>query len=101
MVCLLCYSDIDSHDHLFFKCPYSSQLWNRVLQKTKMSDTCTSWGGVIEGFAGCYNGNSIASVVRRLCLATCVYLVWQERNNILFGDIKEVWMTCSRYFVIF
>nr|GEU40118.1 reverse transcriptase domain-containing protein [Tanacetum cinerariifolium] len=32
------------------------------------------------------NGNSIGSIVRRLCLATCVYLVWQERNNRIFRD---------------
>ena len=74
MVCLLCYSDSDSHDHLFFKCPYSSLLWSRVLHKLKMTDTWSSWGDVIGSFAGCYNGNSI----RRLCLATCVNLVWQE-----------------------
>ena len=51
-----------------------------------MTDTWSSWGDVIGSFAGCYNGNSISSVVRRLCLAACVYLVWQERNNRLFRD---------------
>ena len=42
MVCILCYSDMDSHDHLFFNCPFASKLWCRVMQKLKMKDTSTS-----------------------------------------------------------
>ena len=55
----------------------------------KMTGACPSWGGVIGRFDGCYNGNSIGSVIRRLCLEACVYLVWQERNKRLYRDEKR------------
>ena len=32
------------------------------------------------------NGNNIGSVVRRLCLSACVYMIWQERNNRIFRE---------------
>lgn len=89
MVCLLCYGNEDSHDHLFFKCPYSSELWSKVMQNIIMDDNHSNLEGVIENFGETYNGNSIGSVVRRLCLAACVYFVWQERNNRIFKDERR------------
>ncbi|GJS45691.1 RNA-directed DNA polymerase, eukaryota, reverse transcriptase zinc-binding domain protein [Tanacetum coccineum] len=39
------------------------------------------WKDTVNEFAEMQNGNTIRSVVRRLCLAASVYLIWQERNN--------------------
>ena len=89
MVCLLCHSDMDSHNHLFFKCPFTNQLWNMVLHKLKMHNHSSDWEGVFGSFANMYNGNSIGSIVRRLCLAASVYTVWQERNNRFFRDERR------------
>ena len=86
MVCLLCYSNMDSHDHLFFNCHFSNMLWLKVLKKLKLTGKSSNWAEVIERFGEFYNGNSIGSVVRRLCLATCVYMIWQERNNRIFRE---------------
>ncbi|GJR26469.1 putative nucleotidyltransferase, ribonuclease H [Tanacetum coccineum] len=36
-----------------------------------------------------WNGNSINSIVRRLCLAASVYFIWQERNSRIFKDEKR------------
>ncbi|XP_022015029.1 uncharacterized protein LOC110914549 [Helianthus annuus] len=30
MCCALCFADIDSHQHLFFECKFSSHIWNKV-----------------------------------------------------------------------
>ena len=35
MQCALCAQGIDSHEHLFFKCRYSSHIWNKVKKKPK------------------------------------------------------------------
>ena len=47
------------------------------------------WQTLIGKIASLYNGNSINSVVRRLSLATCVYMIWQERNCRLFRDERR------------
>ena len=89
MVCLLCYCDSDSHDHLFFNCNYSRQFWAKVMHKLKMQIFNTKWERACEKFVEYYNGNSVGSIVRRLCLAASIYLIWQERNNRLFKDEKR------------
>ncbi|PWA55517.1 reverse transcriptase zinc-binding domain-containing protein [Artemisia annua] len=89
MVCLLCYSDLDSHDHLFFNCSYTSKFWAKVMHKLKMDNSNTDWEGVVGAFVDSYNGSSVGSITRRLCLAASVYLVWQERNNRLFKDERR------------
>lgn len=60
-----------------------------VLQKLKMHNYYSDWEGVFGRFANQYNGNSIGCIMRRLCLAASVYIVWQERNNRLFKDEKR------------
>ncbi|GJR84403.1 reverse transcriptase zinc-binding domain-containing protein [Tanacetum coccineum] len=81
MCCPLCKQDSDSHGHLFFECEYSKVLWNKLL---KMIDV--DWRTNMSAFARSYNGNSINSIIRRLCIAASVYLIWQERNNRIFRD---------------
>ncbi|GKB13748.1 RNA-directed DNA polymerase, eukaryota, reverse transcriptase zinc-binding domain protein [Tanacetum coccineum] len=45
-----------------------------------------NWSNNVAAFARRYNGNSISSIIRRLCIAASVYLIWQERNNRIFRD---------------
>ncbi|GJU01500.1 RNA-directed DNA polymerase, eukaryota, reverse transcriptase zinc-binding domain protein [Tanacetum coccineum] len=49
------------------------------------------WDNTIEELAFLPNGNSICSIVRRLCLASAVYSIWRERNNRVFRDEKCNW----------
>ncbi|PWA74721.1 hypothetical protein CTI12_AA251010 [Artemisia annua] len=81
--------DIDSHDHLFFNCSYTSELWAKVMHKLKMHNSNTKWEEVIVSFVECYNGSSLGSITRRLCLAASVYMVWHERNKRLFKDERR------------
>ena len=50
VVCSLCHSDIDSHDHLFFNCSYTSEFWAKVMHKLKMHNSNTKWEKVIDSF---------------------------------------------------
>ncbi|GJU58064.1 hypothetical protein Tco_1235830 [Tanacetum coccineum] len=47
------------------------------------------WNDLVNIMAGLYNGNAIGSIIRRLGFAASVYLIWQERNNIIFKDVKR------------
>ncbi|GJU04192.1 hypothetical protein Tco_1114530 [Tanacetum coccineum] len=49
------------------------------------------WGDIIDELAEKLNNNSIWSIVRRLCLASAVYAIWRERNNIIFRDEECSW----------
>ncbi|GJZ55975.1 RNA-directed DNA polymerase, eukaryota, reverse transcriptase zinc-binding domain protein, partial [Tanacetum coccineum] len=89
MVCPLCYEDMDSHEHLFYKCEFTSNFWRMIKRKIKFQCAELEWHDLVTKLSRMQNGNSIGSIVRRLCLAACIYLIWQERNNRIFKDDKR------------
>ncbi|GJV75553.1 RNA-directed DNA polymerase, eukaryota, reverse transcriptase zinc-binding domain protein, partial [Tanacetum coccineum] len=64
-------------------------MWQMVKRKSKVKINGSDWGSIIQELAIMQNRNSIGSVVRRLCLAASIYLIWQERNNRLFKNAKR------------
>ncbi|GKC03934.1 RNA-directed DNA polymerase, eukaryota, reverse transcriptase zinc-binding domain protein [Tanacetum coccineum] len=47
------------------------------------------WNELVDMIANIYSGNSIDSIIRRLDLATSVYLIWQEQNYRIFQGEKR------------
>ncbi|GJZ75907.1 RNA-directed DNA polymerase, eukaryota, reverse transcriptase zinc-binding domain protein [Tanacetum coccineum] len=66
---------------------YSRQ--DQKMRKSEVKINGSDWGSIIQELASMQNGNSIGSVVRRLCLAASIYLIWQERNNRFFKSVKR------------
>ena len=91
MMCPLCSKDMDSHSHLFFKCQYSAQLWQEVAKKMGVDCGNMEWNDIVTELVEKLNGNSVGSIIRRVCLAASVYLIWQERNQRIFRDEKRSW----------
>ena len=84
MKCPLCKRVNDSHNHLFFECEFSSNVWEKLKDKMEIMWMSNSWCDVIEQYANDPCNNSIGSVLKRIGLATCVYHLWKERNARLF-----------------
>ncbi|GJZ25601.1 reverse transcriptase zinc-binding domain-containing protein [Tanacetum coccineum] len=89
MMCPLCSNDMDSHNHLFFECEFSNKLWNMVKRRIEYHSSGQNWQDIITELSTLQNGNTIGSIIRRLCFAACVYLIWQERNNRIFKNEKR------------
>ncbi|GJW67965.1 RNA-directed DNA polymerase, eukaryota, reverse transcriptase zinc-binding domain protein [Tanacetum coccineum] len=89
MCCALCKNDAESHSHLFFECEYSKTFWSKVVDKVGMACNNYKLNEIVAGLSKKTNGNSIDSIIRRICFAASVYLVWQERNNRIFRDEKR------------
>ncbi|GJR55897.1 reverse transcriptase domain, reverse transcriptase zinc-binding domain protein [Tanacetum coccineum] len=83
--CPLCKSQPDSHDHLFFSCPYSSQVWLRITNLADMLSTLPMWDDIVDWLLPISKGNSVNSIVGRLILVASTYFVWQEINSRLFA----------------
>ncbi|GJT13483.1 RNA-directed DNA polymerase, eukaryota, reverse transcriptase zinc-binding domain protein [Tanacetum coccineum] len=47
------------------------------------------WNQTVDSISDMYCGNYIVSIIRRLSIAACVYLIWQERNWRIFRDDKR------------
>ncbi|GJT04162.1 mitochondrial proton/calcium exchanger protein-like protein isoform X1 [Tanacetum coccineum] len=84
MPCPLCKSENDSHDHLFFKCPFSKDVWSKIKGKLNESKWDSSCENVIDVIANEGCRNSIRSVIQRITIATSVYYIWNKKNKRIF-----------------
>ncbi|GKA24381.1 hypothetical protein Tco_0710414, partial [Tanacetum coccineum] len=61
----------------------------KVKDKMEISNDSRNWTDIVKDFSTMYCGNSINSIIRRLCLAAYVYLIWPERNCRIFRNERR------------
>ncbi|GKB10950.1 retrovirus-related pol polyprotein from transposon TNT 1-94 [Tanacetum coccineum] len=88
-LCPLCKAQPDSHEHLFFKCSFSSRVWDRLKVFTGMPNIPSDLNDIVECIKYVASSHSIRSVVCKLVFAASCYFIWQERNGRLFKKIKR------------
>ncbi|XP_022030601.1 uncharacterized protein LOC110931518 [Helianthus annuus] len=86
MCCLLCYENFDSHEHLFFECKFSAQVWRLVRDKPSMSSVQPKRNLIVEWLSERARSKTAANFICRLIVAASAYIIWQERNNRLFRN---------------
>ncbi|XP_022019377.1 uncharacterized protein LOC110919414 [Helianthus annuus] len=84
MCCPLCRYDKDSRDHLFFRCSFSSHVWNMVKDLAYMANVDSSWSSVMAWSQMHASSKSAEAIVGKLVVAASPYFIWQERNSRLF-----------------
>ncbi|PWA84315.1 reverse transcriptase zinc-binding domain-containing protein [Artemisia annua] len=87
MTCFLCNQQTESHSHLFFSCSFSKRLWERLKPHSKLEGISNDWACIISSIVLKPATNTIWSVIQRLVLGACVYVVWAERNKRSFDKI--------------
>ncbi|GJR96166.1 RNA-directed DNA polymerase, eukaryota, reverse transcriptase zinc-binding domain protein [Tanacetum coccineum] len=86
--CALCNKCADSHNHLFFTCEFSNEVWNDLLKLLNVR-LSRQWDHIVSEMKTLPSNKSIWSIVRRLVCSVAVYYIWQERNNRLFKKEKR------------
>ncbi|XP_059639813.1 uncharacterized protein LOC132282220 [Cornus florida] len=82
-LCNLCMNEDETHEHLFFKCSFSSYIWDHV------QHTCGLYCGernhtfIAKWIDNVWNGNcnSMDAITVRLCFSAAIYFIWKERNK--------------------
>ncbi|XP_071708702.1 uncharacterized protein [Rutidosis leptorrhynchoides] len=85
VVCPLCSLVMDSHDHLFFSCPFSKQVWTHMVAFTCLSPSCSAWENITQQLIQFGSRRMVRFIVAKLVFAACLYFIWQERNSRMFG----------------
>lgn len=77
--CNLCHSEIEDHDHLFFKCSYSSYLWQRCKLKLGLRPRrqCTLSSEIAE-FSRLFKEDNQVSELAKLTLNVAIWYLWHE-----------------------
>ncbi|GJR72494.1 hypothetical protein Tco_0084859 [Tanacetum coccineum] len=85
----LCNLIPDSHEHLFFVCSFSSQIWHYVRSMADMDLLPPTLHQIVTHLAPMAKHRTARSVIGRLLLAASAYFIWIERNNRLFKNSRK------------
>ncbi|KAM0010585.1 putative reverse transcriptase zinc-binding domain-containing protein [Helianthus debilis subsp. tardiflorus] len=89
MCCPLCNYDRDSRDHLFFQCPYASEVWGLVKNMVDMGNVTNTWSSIMQWMELNTNSRTLEHIVCKIMVAASTYFIWQERNNRLFSPLQR------------
>ncbi|XP_071714224.1 uncharacterized protein [Rutidosis leptorrhynchoides] len=79
----MCNTCADSHDHLFFECPFATDVWSRCRNLLNVP-LGTHWKDVVRVISPIASRNCVNLVVTKVMFAATIYFIWQERNNKIF-----------------
>nr|GEX52239.1 hypothetical protein [Tanacetum cinerariifolium] len=88
-VCPLCETQPDSHEHLFFTCLFSQQVWSHLNQYAGMRSAGLSMQSIISYLIPPAKKKMTRSVIGKIVVAATAYFVWHESNRRLIKGNKR------------
>ena len=84
-VCVLCHTEAETRDHLFFKCSYSDQLWRYLVGGILGSSYTDGWTEIVQKTSGSTLDKKSLFCLR-YALQAATYAIWRERNRVKHGE---------------
>ncbi|GJU12123.1 homeodomain-like protein, partial [Tanacetum coccineum] len=89
LCCKLCDAQPDSHEHLFFECPYSARIWILIRSLGGMELISPRLHDIISYLQPIAHRRNARSVIGRILVAAAAYFIWVERNNRVFKNSRR------------
>nr|VDC74896.1 unnamed protein product [Brassica rapa] len=83
--CVLCRGVQETCKHLFFQCPYSTEVWESLVKGLLRDDFTTDWDDIGEMVCG-RNYPPTEMFLIRYSLQAAVHSIWRERNGRRHGE---------------
>lgn len=87
--CVFCQVPMETLAHLFFECPYSSQIWEALTRRVMESRYTTSWRGIMRVALDQTQGKIMLFTLRYV-LQVDVHIIWIERNRKRHGETPKL-----------
>ena len=84
-VCVLCQHHLETRDHLFFRCTYSSSLWSKLMRELMGNHYTDEWSSIIF-FMSQSQLSRTRTFLARYVFQTTLYMIWRERNSRKHGE---------------
>lgn len=85
--CSFCF-DEESHDHLFFNCPFTKQVWADVCNKSQLTWQSQSLSNLVT-LLSATKGKGLKSTLAKLSFTVSLYHIWIERNFRKFQGLQH------------
>ncbi|XP_039047658.1 uncharacterized protein LOC120188236 [Hibiscus syriacus] len=84
IVCVLCGSDPESHDHLFIACFFAKEVWRTILASCGVCHDVQNWDDCLSWLVANLKGKSLRVQILKLAWTGFLYFIWKERNHRCF-----------------
>lgn len=85
--CSFC-SDEEDHDHLFFNCPFTKQVWDYVSLKSHLIWQPQPFSSLVSQLSS-FKGKGLRTTIAKLSFTITLYHVWIERNMRKFQNLQH------------
>ena len=79
-ICLMCGERDESRDHIFFACPFTFTVWNRLASRLCGRRINPDWSLTLQ-FVTRNTLSSMDKILVQMVFQTCIYYMWKERND--------------------
>jgi len=83
--CVLCNFPLETREHLFFQCPYSSKVWRDLAGGLLKNRHTEKWQDIMKELAGKDLGVTTGFVLGYVFQNT-IHSIWRERNDRRHGE---------------
>ncbi|XP_071739002.1 uncharacterized protein [Rutidosis leptorrhynchoides] len=87
--CSFCGNQEDSHSHLFFRCDFTSQVWNKVKRMLVYKGLNNGLLHIVQDMAKYTAIKDIRNILNKVAIGVVVYYIWMERNRRIFRKVKK------------
>ncbi|CDY57647.1 BnaAnng14890D [Brassica napus] len=77
--CLLCNSQPESRNHLFFDCPFACVIWSAIASRRRLH-ALQNWEATVLQLMQ-LTGTKHSKRLTLLCWQSTIYFIWRERND--------------------
>ncbi|XP_050233484.1 uncharacterized protein LOC126681973 [Mercurialis annua] len=85
-VCVLCNSEVENIEHLFFDCHVLKRVFGKAIQNCLMNRGVYSWMRECSWFSKKTKGKSMLAKIRRVVFCCTVYNIRKARNRVIFQN---------------
>lgn len=78
--CPMCGERDETRDHVFFACPYSFTVWDKLANRLSGNRTDPDWMTLLQ-FLSTNNLQEMDKILLKMVFQATIYHLWQERNR--------------------
>lgn len=83
--CVLCQHDLETRNHLFYECPFSSQIWSKLMGGILQSQYTEKWDELLHLLLD-NTGDNTKLFLLRYSFQAAAHIIWWERNRRRHGE---------------